>query len=86
MFLQKFFCKFAKNHNIMGILFLGENIKKRRKILSITQEHLAELADVSVNTLYKIERGENNPSWQTVEKILTVLGLELNIDIKKLNN
>ncbi len=70
----------------MGILELGENIKKRRKMLSITQEHLAELANMSANTLYKIERGESNPSWQVVEKILTVLGLELNINIKKLNN
>ncbi len=69
----------------MGVLELGEIIKKRRKNLGITQPHLAELACVSKNTLYKLERGESNPSWEVVEKLIDILGLEINLDIKKMN-
>lgn len=66
----------------MGVLELGNFIRDRRKILGITQPHLAELAGVSKNTLYKLENGQSNPSWEVVEKLIDVLGLELNIAIK----
>jgi y4mF family transcriptional regulator len=62
---------------------LGETIKNRRKELNITQPDLAELAGISVNTLYKIERGQNNPTLDVLTKILEVLGLELKIEIRK---
>ena len=62
---------------------LGETIKNRRKELNIIQPHLAELAGISVNTLYKIERGQNNPTLDVLNKILEVLGLELKIEIRK---
>ncbi len=58
-------------------------IKRRRKTLGITQEHLAELAGVSPNTLYKLERGQINPSLDIINKILDVLGMELNLEIKQ---
>lgn len=69
----------------MGILTLGTIIRERRKALSITQPHLAELANVSKNTLYKLERGQSNPSWEVVNNILDVLGLELKTNIKIMN-
>ena len=62
---------------------LGEQIKSRRKVLRITQPDLAEIAGVSVNTLYKIERGQANPSVGLVNKIADVLGMELKLEIKK---
>ena len=57
-------------------------IKSRRKQLGITQSHLAELADISPNTLSKIERGQINPSLDILNKILDVLGMELKIEVK----
>ena len=69
----------------MGVLILGKIIKDRRKELGITQPHLAELANVSKNTLYKLERGESNPSWAVIKNLLDVLGLELNVGIKTIN-
>jgi len=63
---------------------IGNAIKIRRKQLRITQPDLAEMAEVSVNTLYKIERGQANPTLKVLEKILTILGMEIQIDIKKL--
>ena len=70
----------------MGISELGERIKNRRKEVGITQVHLAELAEMSKNTLYKLERGESNPSWAVMEKLLDILGLEFSIGIKQRSN
>ena len=63
----------------------GESIKIRRKELSITQPHLAELAKVSTNTLYKLERGQGNPSLEVLNKLSEVLGMELTLEVKKKN-
>ncbi len=65
----------------MSVKTLGETIKNRRKELSITQPHLAELAQISTNTLYKIERGQGNPSLNILVKIAEVLGMELTIRV-----
>lgn len=62
---------------------LGETIRKRRKELRITQPHLAELAGISTNTLYKLERGLGNPSLAVLNKLAEVLGMELIMDVKK---
>lgn len=64
---------------------IGEQIRLRRKELGITQPHLAEIAGISVNTLYRIERGQANPTIEILDKILDVLGLEISIGVKRLN-
>lgn len=61
----------------------GEAIKNRRKELDITQPHLAELAQISINTLYKLEKGQGNPSLEVINKLTEVLGMELNFQVKK---
>jgi len=63
---------------------IGIIIKERRQVLRIIQPDLAEMAQVSINTLYKIERGEANPSVKVLNKLAEVLGLELSIAVKKL--
>ena len=67
----------------MLVKTLGETIKNRRKELNITQPHLAELAIISTNTLYKIERGQGNPSLDVLNKLAEVLGMELSLEVKK---
>ncbi len=62
---------------------IGESVKNRRKELGITQPHLAELAKVSTNTLYKLERGQSNPSLEVLNKLAEVLGMELKLEVKK---
>jgi y4mF family transcriptional regulator len=62
---------------------IGETIKIRREELKITQPHLAELAGVSTNTVYKLERGQGNPSLAVLYKLAEVLGMELKIEVKK---
>ena len=62
---------------------IGQTIKQRRKELGITQPDLAELAGVSKNTLYKLERGQLNPSVDILTKLAKVLGMELKLEVKK---
>jgi y4mF family transcriptional regulator len=62
---------------------LGETIRNRRKELKITQPHLADLAQISVNTLYKLEKGQGNPSMDVLNKLAEVLGMELTFEVKK---
>lgn len=63
---------------------IGVQIRLRRKELMITQPDLADIAGVSINTLYKIERGQANPTIEVLGKILDVLGLEITVGIKQL--
>lgn len=62
---------------------LGESIRSRRKELGITQPHLAELAGISLNTLYKLERGQSNPSLEVINKLAEVLGMEIKLEVVK---
>lgn len=62
---------------------LNEVIKSRRKVLAISQLDLAEMAEVSLATVKDIERGKGNPSLSTVNKLLGVLGLEIDFKIRK---
>ena len=62
---------------------IGETIRNRRKELGITQPVLAELADVSKNTIYKLERGNGNPSIKTLNQLLEVLGLVISVGVKQ---
>lgn len=66
-------------------MIVGNTIKQRRKMLKITQSQLSELAEVSVNTLYKIERGQANPSLEILEKIGDILGLNVVLQLKNIN-
>jgi y4mF family transcriptional regulator len=67
----------------MWIKEFGNLLKERRKSLGINQSDLAEIAGISINTLYKIERGQTNATLEVLEKILDVLGLELKLEIRK---
>ena len=62
---------------------LGEAIKDRRNELDITQPHLAELAEISINTLYKLEKGQGNPTVEVILKLANVLGMEFTFSVKK---
>ncbi len=69
----------------MWVKDIGSVLKQRRKELGINQSDLAEIAGISINTLYKIERGQTNPTLEVLEKILDVLGLELKLELRKVS-
>jgi len=67
---------------MMLFLEVGRVIRDRRKELGITQPVLAELSGLSKNTIYKLERGQGNPTAKVLLKLLEVLGLEISIQPK----
>jgi transcriptional regulator with XRE-family HTH domain len=64
---------------------LIKTLKERREVLGVTQEHLAELANVSLRTLKSIESGKANPTLDTLNKLADVLGMEMKLEVKKVN-
>jgi len=62
---------------------LKDVMKQRRKMLLLTQQDLAEMAQVGLATIKDIERGKGNPSLNTVKKILDILGIEIEYRIKQ---
>ncbi len=69
----------------MNKIEIGEIIQKRRDSLSIKQEDLSEMTGITSKTIYLIENGKGNPSFDTLNKLLDILGFEISIDIKKLD-
>lgn len=62
---------------------LKEVMKSRRNVLDISQLDLAEMSGVSLATVKDIERGKGNPSLETVNKILEVLGMEIEYHVRR---
>ena len=55
---------------------IADNIKKYRNKLDISQDKLSKLADVTYNTIIKIESGANtNPTIETLQKIAKALNV-----------
>ncbi len=67
----------------MHLKELVETLKKRRELLGVTQEHLAELSGVGLRTLKALERGKSNPTFETLFKLAEVLGMELKLEVKQ---
>lgn len=58
---------------------IAENVKRLRSEKELSLEKLARLADLSLNTIVKIENGVNrNPTIETLTKIATAL--EVGVD------
>jgi transcriptional regulator with XRE-family HTH domain len=62
---------------------LASNIRKYRKRLSISQDKLSKLSNVTYNTIIKIESGRNkNPTMKTLTKIADALRVSLDELVK----
>ncbi len=62
---------------------IGQLIQQGRDHLRITQKQLAEMADLGINTLYKIETGQTNTTLGSLQKITDILGMEITLQVKK---
>ncbi len=65
---------------------VGERIRTVRKGLKLTQEGLAEKSGISSNYLGQVERGERQPSLNTLERIAKGLSVETDYIVKTPNN
>lgn len=59
----------------MELESIGKNIRKYRLMKKLRQEDLAEKADLSINYIGAIERGEKIPSLETLLVIINALGV-----------
>lgn len=62
----------------MKYQLLGENIQRVRKFRNMNQQELADAIGINMQSLSKIERGVNFPTFDTLEKITSVLGVTPN--------
>ena len=53
---------------------LGEAVRQLREKRGATQETVARDAGITTATLSLIERGQANPTWDTLKKITAALG------------
>lgn len=58
--------------------FLGMNIQIIRKLKKFTQQELADEIGINLQSLSKIERGVNMPSFDTLDKIMSALSVTPN--------
>jgi transcriptional regulator with XRE-family HTH domain len=62
---------------------IGKNIKKLRKQKGLSQDRLSKLADISYNTVIKLESGGIiNPSIDTVQKLAKALDVSVDALLK----
>ena len=61
---------------------IGKIIKKRRKELNLELKDLQDYSGVNYASISDIENGKANPTVKTLEKLLDVLGMELDIKVK----
>ena len=64
---------------------IGKIIQERRDYSNLTQKDVAEMAGITFKSISEIELGIRNPSINTLNKVLDVLGLELSVQIKTMN-
>jgi transcriptional regulator with XRE-family HTH domain len=55
---------------------LGNKLKEARKKVGLTQAEVAEAAEVNTNYYARIERGEENPSFEKLNRIMKVLKMK----------
>jgi transcriptional regulator with XRE-family HTH domain len=57
---------------------IGKNIKKLRQAKGLSQDRLSKLADVSYNSVIKLETGGiTNPTIETLQKIAKALEVQV---------
>ncbi|HUI06392.1 MAG TPA: helix-turn-helix transcriptional regulator [Verrucomicrobiae bacterium] len=65
----------AKRHPVLTAF--GLNVRKQREARGLTQEALAEKADLDQTYISGIERGVRNPSILSIAKMAKALGVPL---------
>jgi transcriptional regulator with XRE-family HTH domain len=62
---------------------ISKNIRKLREQKGISQDRLSKLADISLNTIAKLELNETqNPTIETLQKIARALNVQVKNLIK----
>ena len=60
---------------------IGKIIKKRRQEINLELKDLQDYSGVNYASISDIENGKANPTIKTLEKLLDVLGMQINIEV-----
>ncbi len=67
----------CKRNNKYDIIAVGDNMfKEYRKAKKLTQEELAELAELDTRTIQRIENKEREPSIESFKKLIKALNIK----------
>ena len=58
---------------MLTVLRIGDKLREIRKRKLLTQEELADRAEVGVNTIIRIERNQVEPQGRTIRKVAEAL-------------
>ena len=61
---------------------LGSQIRLRRRELKLTQQELADLAEVSSHFVLDVEKGKESIRLDKLTKVIKVLGLNLELKLR----
>ncbi len=61
------------------LVAIGEILHQKRQELNLSLVELAQASDISAGMISQIERGMANPSFNTISKLASALGLHLGI-------
>lgn len=70
-------CAVAKENSLDIKQRFGKAVRRRRRELDLSQEELAERAELHRTYLSDIERGEGNPSLEIIEKLANALDISV---------
>ncbi|HEX8385602.1 MAG TPA: helix-turn-helix transcriptional regulator [Rubricoccaceae bacterium] len=68
-----------------ALLRLGAAVRTRRRALGLSQEGLAERADIHMTYVGMVERGERNPTYTNVLRIARGLGCTMSALVEGLD-
>ena len=71
-------------HDILNIF--GENVRRQRRLLNLSQEELAHRADLHRTYIGTIERAEKNITLVNMQKIANALEVKIEELLKELAN
>jgi transcriptional regulator with XRE-family HTH domain len=61
---------------MLTVLRIGDKVREIRKRNFLTQEELADKAEVGVNTIIRIERNQVEPHGRTIRKLAAALDVQ----------
>jgi transcriptional regulator with XRE-family HTH domain len=61
---------------MLVVVKIGDRLRDLRVRRALTQEELAEKADVGTNTVARLERNESEPHMSTLRKLSRALGVD----------
>lgn len=59
--------------------FFGPAVRRHRKVLRLSQEELADRAEIDRTYISGVERGRRNPTLEVMQRIAQSLGSDLDV-------